>query len=244
MNFRSYLEQTEKLYYYRIKTVKVLDDAALDRIQKVIQKYDPVEMSSVKKTILQKNPLDFYSIQNAEVYIVDLVLGLPVSSYILQQELRYSLSVSEQELFVRNDNEPSELETSRLNSEKEFTEEAKEKGYVRDALLNNPDYPEMEKIDSTQLSGDVYNSRLLAYLKNVKDNRPEMRVDAASSLFKWLDYPNNEVTSSTKKVAEELKDITDTGNLDNNYTSTNRLYKTKTGEKIVLRQKPDSVRKN
>ena len=93
MNFKTYLDQVEKVYSYRIKTVAPLDDLALDRIERLIQKYDPIEMSAVKKTIHQRQPLDFIGIQNAEVYIVDIVLGLPVSSYILQQELKYVLNL-------------------------------------------------------------------------------------------------------------------------------------------------------
>ena len=65
--FREFLATNEKQYYYRIKTVVPLDDAAMDRIERTIVKYLPLDVGRPEKTIFQRHPLDFPGVDNAEV---------------------------------------------------------------------------------------------------------------------------------------------------------------------------------
>jgi len=75
MRIQKYLAEVEKSYHYRIKTIVPLDDDKMGRIEHAILKYNPLSLSQPKKTIIQKNPLDFPSIVASEVYIVDVELG-------------------------------------------------------------------------------------------------------------------------------------------------------------------------
>ena len=221
---RHYL--TDTTYHYRVKTVVELDDAAMDRIEKACAKYVPKDISAVMKTVFQRHPLDFPGIDNGEVYIVDLTFEYPASSYVLQQELRYALNIPEKFIIVRGDNDPSEIETQRLNAVADLEEEADAKGLERDALLNHPDYPEAEKIDAEDYYGDAYNSRLTDYLHRIKEER-KLEVVAANAPkpFEWLEQEPKQDTSdfnahidgapqaaSTRNKAKKAED-TDTSNV-------------------------------
>lgn len=258
---REYLAQTERKYHYRVKTVVALDDETMDRIEGVIAKYLPLDISVVEKSIFQRHPMDFPGIENREVYWVDITLGLPASAYILQQDIRAALSIPEKFIVVRMDNEPTEVETQRINAVADMEIEATKDGYERDALLNQgKEYPEAVEVEATDLYGDVYNGRLLDYLKKLEDER--QTAIAAANAPKPFDYLKNELSpeqdtsdfnagvkgapaaSSTHKHGMPVGQTTAAaGNLDGNEQTYKRLYRTKGGEKKVLSKTGIAVKK-
>lgn len=187
--FLHYLAEAEasREYHLRIKTVFPLDEH-MDAIETLLKKYRLIDANGPHKTIIQANPLDFADIDNAHVYILDIVTGMPVSAYVLQQELITALKQPEKFLIVRGDNDPMEVEAERLRSQAEIEEKAEEEGLDRLALLNtNPEYFDHEKgEDGKKFYGDEYNSTFLKYLSQVAATRRDAEVKPASPLFSFL----------------------------------------------------------
>jgi hypothetical protein len=220
---RKYFDDAERRYNYRIKSVVELDDHALDAIENVVLKYNPFDMTQVSKTILHRNPLDFPNISAAEVYSVDICLGLPASPSVLRREIAFALGVSDGEVMVRGENDPTEIETQRIDASEDMTAEAK--GDEAAALIDTGlDYPEANEVDGKRLYGNEYNGRLVSMLKQIADERKTV-------VRKSHDYPD--VKSDVKDDQGPLPALGDIehvetskhGNLDDNTKVYKRVYK-------------------
>lgn len=201
---KTYLEhllESDREYHFRIKSIEPLTDEMMERLERVLGKYELRDISGPTKTIIQEHPLDFYDIHNAEVYIVDATLGVPQSSYILQQELRSNLKISENHIVVRGDNEPLEVETQRRIMDKEIGDEADKKGLTKASLLDTESvYPEDEhSVPGETFYGDEYNSEFLNTLAKVSATRKEGIEEPEEGLFDWL---RNDVGDDTQ-VADD-----------------------------------------
>lgn len=108
-SFYEYLAESVKEYSYRIKSIVEMDEEFLKGLELALRKYDVVTISKVKKTISQKNPMDFNHVKNAEVWMIDVTTHIPVSSHILQQEIHGALHLPGSSLVVRGDHEAIEL---------------------------------------------------------------------------------------------------------------------------------------
>jgi hypothetical protein len=240
MSFLKYLSESEKSYKYRIKTVAVdlSESEILDRIEFYLQRFKLIDMSRPFKTILQKVPLDFPNVTNAEVYMIDIETAFPLSSYVAAQELRVLLGIPENLLVVRGANEPIEIETQLINQKQEVADAAEEKDLVPAPLLNTePVYPDSEQTAAGQnYYGDSYNSRLLDTLQQIADERKPVKFDPPSTLFKWLDMPktsnapvqddaNFNADIEEPKVEKEDSDAKEVSVNDNFSTENSRFSK-------------------
>jgi hypothetical protein len=246
---KEYLAKTERTFNYRIKTVVPLEDDFMDIIERTLAKYVPLNIGRVHKTILQQHPLDFPGVDNAEVYFVDVTLTLAASSYILQQDIRYALKIPEKFIVVRGENEPTEVETQRLNAFADMEAEAAKKGLKVAALIDTPEYPEGQEVTATDYYGDEYNSRLTGYLAKLASERDlEVKAPNAPKPFKWLepkdqepgqptDNFNDHITGKKKRAAPaSASGVSRAGNLDDNTRTYKKTYTTKAGKEKVLSQ--------
>jgi hypothetical protein len=193
MKIHDYILSAARTYCYRIKSIAPLDDAALDVVEKVILRYDPVSMSRVRKTMFQSHPLDFSFVANAEVYIVDVELCLPVSPSVLHAAIVAGLKCADKFIVVRGENDPTELETERLAAEAAMAQQAAEAGLRHGSLLAAEKYEEFEERPGEELYGDDYNGRLVSYMGKVEQERSEAaKVEPANPLFRWMDIPDRE----------------------------------------------------
>ena len=208
MDLKKYITESEKQYGLRLKTVVPLDDAAMDAIELAVAKYQPLELSSPKKTIMQSHPVDFVNITAAEVFIVDMVFGLPVSANVMREDIRKALDAPETFVVVRYPNDAIEIEGERKDAANELEAERKKKGWKFAALLDTGvEYPEFESEKSENLSGDAYNGALLAYLEKVRKEREDAKIKAANAPFVWLDIPDREEQEPVQDSTCFNKDI-------------------------------------
>lgn len=270
---KTYLEhllESDREYHFRIKTVEPLDDEMMERLERVLSKYELRDISGPSKTIVQNHPLDFYDINNAEVYIVDATLGVAQSSYIIQQEIRANLGISENHVVVRGDNEPLEVETQRREMDKKIRDEANEKGYTKASLLDTEEvYPESEHgPDGAIFYGNTYNSEFLNTLAQVAASRKEGIEEPQEGLFDWLDHDlgdpnviaddntfNANIEDAPRSVAwwnakntdvenEELeRKRAPQSNLDDDSEEKHKEFVTDKMKRKTLSAKSDSVRK-
>lgn len=195
--FKKYLTETYREYPIRIKLARPITDCMYECLEKFLKKYRVIEIGEVKKTIHQAHPLDFGDLENAEVYLIDVVLGLPASSYVLQQELTYLWEVPQKLLVVRNEYEGMEQSSFKIRSEDEIAAMADEKDLTRASLLStNPNYMDHETAVPQELAGgDIYTDNFKAYLAKVASGRKDEVYPTNAGLFKFLmdnpqEHPN------------------------------------------------------
>ena len=200
-SFKAYLQDTAREYHVRVKTIVPLDDDQMQQIERVMAKYVVTDISKPVKTIMQKNPLDFQDIRNAEVYIVDVKTELPVSAYVLQQELKLAMLIPEKYIVVRSVNDPLEIENQRIAAKSEINMKSVDDGLEPTSRLStNPEYDEDEKLDSEDAAyGDEYNTKFLQTLKQIQDSRP----------FKHVRFEQDLDQAGTVDDAHNMQDTTD-----------------------------------
>ena len=208
MDFKNYVTAAEKQYRLRLKTVVVLDDAAMDAIEVAVAKHLPLELSSPKKTIMQANPIGFTGIPAAEVYIVDMVFGLPVSADTLRNDIRMALKAPEPYVVVRYPNDALEIEGERVQAAAEIDAARRTKGQRYGAILDTGvEFPEAEEPNAAELYGDAYNATFLSYVNKVQKDREDHQVKAANAPFIWLDVPDRTKQEPVQDDTDFNKDI-------------------------------------
>lgn len=245
MNFKEYLAESQKVYKYRIKTASPLTTELVAQIAAYLAKFRLISISKPTRSILQKNPLDFYDLQNVEVYMIDIETSLPCSSYILQQDIRNIMNIPEKYVVVRGENEPIEVEANRLAQERDLEGQADKGDLERAALLStDPTYTDAEQTaDGQNYYGNDYNNRLLSYLKTLQAEHQPAQVDAPAPLFAWMDMPkpdpagpdfNQDIKMpAAKKQDSNAKEQAPTGNFDNSNEVVRHTYLTKGGKDVV-----------
>ena len=68
--FTSYLTESDRTYHFRIKLANMPEGAVVDSIETALEKYELKSLSKPKKTPIQEHPMDFQTINNAEVHII------------------------------------------------------------------------------------------------------------------------------------------------------------------------------
>lgn len=240
-DFKHYFEKAEKQYRFRIKTIAELNDLRMSKLEQVLLRYKPLDIGKVGRTILINNPVDFPNM-TAEVYFLDVVLGLPVNAYILMQNIREALGLAENAIIVRSPNDPNEIQVQALAAIAELDAEAKKKGLVPAPLLNDPKYSEAVPVDSKTLYGTAHNKGLVNYLTTIQKARSAANtVPGHPGLFAWLDAnPKSEDFNADMKVDRSAADLPVTaqgGNLTNDTTIYTRLYQNSKGEITELKTK-------
>jgi hypothetical protein len=224
-DFRAYLLQHERTHYYRVKTVTPIGDfgatdeervkasSFLSRIENGIQKYEPISIERVKKTILQRTPLDFVNINNKEVFILDLELGMPVSPTELQHLITVILDVEPNHVMVYGENDPREIDQQVNAAVKDMQDEVKAEGLTPASVLVDADKKEADEPEAVQY-GDSYNARLLKYFNDARAHEEDSGVDYNADVKDAVSaHPKVEAGEETevKTVRRTYRD--DKGNL-------------------------------
>lgn len=201
-SFYSYLMESTKEYRYRVKTVEPIDDAFIQILKKTLFKYDVLSISRVKKTMMQKAPLDFRDMDLAEVSIVDIVLRIPASAYVIGNEIRMAMKLPEKLLVVRAENDPLEIEAEAISRiQKEDAE----------AILNDGNYKNEDQPKEIAF-GDSYNKKFLNYLSQIKANSESLEVPAIEEIkktnkFAWLNSKDTTIADDFNVESDTVKPV-------------------------------------
>jgi hypothetical protein len=257
MDLKKFITDSQKKYFLRLKTVVPLEDKQMDRIERVVAKYNPISISRPKKTILQKNPLDFdREVENAEVWMVDMVFGMPADPIVIREDIRKALDAPTKYVVVRTQNDPTEIETLRLNAIDEINEEAKKRNLVPDGLLNQMEYIEGDgnSEDGTHLFGNEYNNAFLFHLNKIRDERRDSKVKTDNALFNFLNMPKREnqepvqddvdfnahisgapkVKPKESDVKIKIPDTSIMGNKNDQTRVISKVFRDENGNKVVI----------
>jgi hypothetical protein len=153
-----YLAESAQTYEFRVKLACEPTNEQLDAMELHLRKYNASDITTPKKTIIQKNPRDFRSIDAAEVYMVDFKTSLPATAYMLHNELVQKMGIHERFMIVRNKNEPLHIEDE--------AEDTPEEAYK--ARLTDEEYSEAEKVNANDYYGEEFND---SFIKEIAKER-------------------------------------------------------------------------
>ena len=156
--FKDYLTESKKEYKFRVKYAGTFDDSQIDRVETALGKYHIIDMTTAKITPIQEHPMDFQTLKNSEVSIIDVTVNYPTTSDIMRNELTDYAGISGSHLVVINVDHPEEVA-------REEAANAKEEDY--EPLLGS-DYA-TEKLKPT--FGNEYNTNML---KELERGTPEI----------------------------------------------------------------------
>ena len=244
-SFYEYLSGVKKEYKYKLKLAVQVDDSVLDRVEKVLKRYDLIDISKPKKSILQRNEVDFPNLGPVESWSMTIVTDRPFVVQALTNEISKALNISEQHIRVRGENEPVAVEE---RFAEEFAAIEDKAGDMKPATLLGNDEVEEPTVVAY---GDNYNQSLLNYLGQLQANRAEEMEKASDhkSMFGWLDSQTaiedggfNTETGGIRPVsgstlsAKEAKAPLDTapsGNFDSRIKNASKTYKDSKGLKKI-----------
>lgn len=206
-DFKKLLVETHCEYPVRIKAIVPITKDMYEKLSSFLKKYRVLEIGKIKKTIIQKNPLDFGGVDASEVFIVDAVLDIPVSSYVLTNELAVLWNIAQRQVVVRNQYEGMEQLTDQINLGQEIDEEAAKKKYEKGSLLStNSAYNEYETpIPQEILAGQTQVETFKDYLAKNSASRKSSMYPSSQGLFDWVKTFKPEKTDGYK--ADFNKDI-------------------------------------
>jgi hypothetical protein len=217
-SFKKLLQESQKEYSYRLKTVVPLDDKRLEIMERFLRRYDLLDFGTPITVDAKHDVLEFQDLDNAVVNYLDFTVAVPMSAYILQQELRAALSVPEKFLVVRADNEPVEVEGNRNAILRHLEQIAKKKGLTQKASLLSTDreYLPAEQPTVTDVYGDKYNKKFLNTLAQVAASRKTQTFETSSD--------NNDVAKIMAASREPKQDVAD---FNSEYDTPKPVYKPK-----------------
>lgn len=104
--FTDYLKHTKKKYQYKVKLA--VEDFDVDHLKRSFQKFNVIECSEVRRTPIQRNPVDFPTLPSCRVHIIDVTLEYPTISRELEFIIHQSLGIEMSHIKVSSGNDASE----------------------------------------------------------------------------------------------------------------------------------------
>tara|TARA_B100000902_G_C27281327_1_gene901965 strand:+ start:789 stop:1280 length:492 start_codon:yes stop_codon:yes gene_type:complete len=153
-SLKSYLVESEQTYKFRIKMAEKCSDETMDALESALQKYDVKSMSKPKKTPITEHPMDFQTLQNQEVFIMDTELNYPVTAYQLYEYISQTVGVPASHLVVINQDHPEEMAREEAINEEEY-----------ESVLET-DYDDSNNAKDN--FGDEYNENMLKAIESRK----------------------------------------------------------------------------
>lgn len=128
-NFQEYLAESQRTYNYRIKIVGDVEPGFVKALEEKLKQFDPVKISSVKKTPIQLKPADFPAHANESVNSMECEFRYPAIEPQIQQIARL-LGLDENRIRLLTSAHEESLDVER----EKIADENKD-------LLTDTDYP-------------------------------------------------------------------------------------------------------
>jgi hypothetical protein len=179
-----------------------MDAHFVETLKKALFKYDIQSVSTPKKLMAQKSPLDFKNYPMAEIWVMDIKTSVPASSYVLATELRQAFQVADSALIVRGENEPVAIEAEAIEEIHKDDQQA---------VLEDPFY-EKEDQPKEVAFGDEYNKKFLNYLAQIKADSEAETIPAIEEIrkankFSWLNKKSTDVADDFNKDMDTVKPV-------------------------------------
>lgn len=179
-SFKQYLSEAVQENPVRIKIACEVTDDMMNIIERELERYDIVSINKPTKTIMQEHPLDFGTkVKNAEVYIIDAIVHMPISHETFRRNLSDKLAIAYETIVVKGPNDPieqeQEAEVNRQQAEPEDYEPKMGQDYSDDEKKANE--------SETPIAGEEHKKNFLKDVKDFRDNDPDRgKVEAEGPL--------------------------------------------------------------
>ena len=108
-NFLTYLSEVQKTYEFRIKIANCDPKDKLDDLKVGLEEYAVESIGAPKRLPIKANDVDFPSIPNCEIFLMDAVLKYPVNDAQLRVIVAERLGCSLSQVVVVSPNNPEEI---------------------------------------------------------------------------------------------------------------------------------------
>lgn len=198
-SFKQYLAEAVKEIPVRIKLATDVSDDMVDTIESELQRYDVVSVSNPTKTIMQEHPLDFGTkIKNAEVFIIDAVVRMPISFETFRRNLSDKLAIPYDYVVVKGENDPlegeNELEVKRNTADPEDYETKVGQDYT----------DEESKVEGDHF-GEKHKENFLKTLADNKEKDPDRAQVEVEGPLSMKRAEGEKDTSQPKEVDAKAK---------------------------------------
>lgn len=165
---QDYLLTKKKENKFRLKFAFEPKGVDRDRLERHLRKYDVIDVGPMSKTMFQSNPIDFADIRNTEIWIMDVVLGFPVPSYVLKEEIRTLFKVAEKFVVVRGEHDPLLDQADDIIEDEEDDNTVHMPPEGTPAKLDDPHYKNEPNPKAEDFYGDSYNDDMLKVFRDEK----------------------------------------------------------------------------
>jgi hypothetical protein len=198
-SFKQYLAEAVKEIPVRIKLATDVNDDMVDCIEAELQRYDVVSVGNPTKTIMQEHPLDFGTkIKNAEVFIIDAVVRMPMSFETFRRNLSDKLAIPYDYVVVKGENDPlegeNELEVKRNTANPEDYE-----------TKIGQDYTDEESKVEGDHFGEKHKENFLKTLADNKEKDPDRAEVEVEGPLSMKRAEGEKDTSQPKEVDPKAK---------------------------------------
>lgn len=160
--FKEYLAESKKVYSFKIKVAGELPEKFQEGLKARLDRCKVVTLEKQSTTPIQKNPLDFPTLENKEVTVFEVICEYPITAPEIAVDIK-NMGLDEDCFRVRGSSEPSEVEQVLANNEPSG-----------EALLNDNTYKESTNAKHKDYFGDDFNKGFLKDLsKAAKDRKKE-----------------------------------------------------------------------
>ena len=169
-SFKEYLAEAVQENPIRIKIACDVTDDMMDIIERELERYDMVSINKPVKTIMQEHPLDFGTkVRNAEVYIIDAIVNMPISHETFRRNLSDKLAIAYETVVVKGPNDPIEIEQEAEVQRQTADPESYEPKVGQDYTDEEKKVAETDK----PVSGEEHKKNFLKDLQDFKENDPD-----------------------------------------------------------------------
>lgn len=138
-NFLNYLEQSEKIYEFRIKFANVDPAEKMDQIKAVLEAYAVESISSPRRLPIAESDIDFPNFKNCQVYLMDAVLKYPCTEAQIRAILSERAGITQSNIFVVPKNHPEEIWRWNEDGQSELREFKKGEAVLDKPYEDNPE---------------------------------------------------------------------------------------------------------
>jgi len=252
-SIKQYITESSAEYAYVIKIAKEVDPSVVSEIEAYLENYGLCYIGKLEKIIDDK--FDFFDVAEKSVHCIKFITTTPLSSYIVQQQIRSILNIPEKYIVVRTATEPVELYAEYDAFKNEADRKAKEDGLQSGPLLSiSRFYDDAEQPIVNNIFGDEYNKKFLNYLANIKNTRSSTEVDEPAPLFGWIamnkidnddvemvdfnahiDTPKPVYDNGSENAPVDIEYLGQNGNFDDGAKQNIKLYiDPKTGKRSAI----------
>jgi hypothetical protein len=163
-SLREYITESQKTYKFKIRVAGEVPEHFPDMMERALQKYECIGVSSGKKTPITEKPLDFPQLQNMEVTHWEVEVKYPTTSHVLEQYLVQSCTVPHSHIIVRGENDP-------IESQQEPTKET-----PYESILDTED------MGGESAQKEAGENRVMDLLKELEAARKEREIDPIAGI--------------------------------------------------------------